>query len=329
MPRKRLMTKEREKQGRGTAASKRDIRKRTVLVADDSKLIQNFVRSRLPTKQFKIIFAHNGKEALQKARRSKPDLVLLDVILPEINGIDVCKRLKSHTVTRGTPVILLSSNDDIQEKVIGLDSGADDFMVKPLHEEELKARINAQLRLRSLQEELEEKNRILEKLSITDDLTKMFTRNYFFQRLAEEMQRALRYGHRFALAMFDLDNFKHVNDIFGHKVGDSVLEGVSGLLRGNIRNSDLACRYGGEEFVLLLLESSAIHAKIVAERIRESIEKMRVSSDHSEAQVTISCGIIEFPGPKVESPMELVHVADKVLYQAKAQGKNRVVIFSP
>lgn len=298
-----------------------------ILVVDDSPLTLTLVMENTPRGTYRIYSAMNGREALKKLHRIKPDVVVLDVIIPEVSGISVCKSIKEDPEYRSTRVILLSSNNDIQEKVLGLDSGADDFMVKPLHTLELLARIRAQLRIKSLTAELEQKNQLLQKLSAQDPLTNLHNRSSLRQRLDNEFHRARRYKKALSCLMIDVDHFKRINDQYGHSQGDKVLLDVSQVLKESVRNCDVAARYGGEEFTVIYPETSLSDACVGAERIRRNLSEKEIPVGKDKVNVTVSIGVGFFPHEEIETGKDLLVLADRALYKAKESGRNRVEVY--
>jgi GGDEF domain-containing protein len=194
-------------------------------------------------------------QALALVNEHAPDLILLDVMLPDIDGYEISRRIKGSEELPFIPIILVTARDSTQDKVAGLDAGADDYLTKPINFPELEARVRSMLRIKRLQDELEEKNRELERLSISDGLTGLFNHRHIHGLLAEEFERVARTEDCMSVAMFDLDHFKAVNDTYGHQAGDRVLVELADILRETARDIDRLGRYGGEEFMALLPET--------------------------------------------------------------------------
>lgn len=286
-----------------------------VLIIDDSPDALAVAKARLAHEGHEIICAGGGKEGLEAAGREKPDLILLDVDMPDLNGFDVCRRLKADAELCMVPVIFLSGSGGQEEKVKGLNIGAVDFVTKPFDAFELRARVNAALRTKHMQDLLIEHAEI-------DPLTGLPNRRALDKRLVQEWSRLLRHGGRLSVIMADIDHFKNVNDRFGHPVGDEVLRQMARLLAEGCRESDMPARYGGEEFVVVATETNAEAAAGLAERLRASICAVPMEAHGQAVNVTASFGVADNKGLK--SPEELVHAADEALYRAKEAGRNCV-----
>ena len=275
-----------------------------------------------------MLEANDGHEALDQVRSQAPDLILLDVMLPDIDGYEISRRIKNNAELPFIPIILVTARDSTQDKVAGLDAGADDYLTKPINFPELEARVRSMLRIKRLQDELEEKNRELERLSISDGLTGLFNHRHIHGLLEEEFERAERSGERVSVAMFDLDHFKSVNDRFGHQAGDRVLVQLADILRVTAREIDRLGRYGGEEFIALLPETDIESAAVFVERVRREVARRHFDIAAQESlRLTISAGVATYPWHGIDTPETLVRLADAALYAAKARGRDRVVRF--
>jgi len=242
-----------------------------------------------------------------------------------MDGLTLCRILKGTEETRFTHVVMLSARGETEAKVTGLETGADDYPVKPIEPVELQARVRVGLRLQKALSDLAAKNEILEKLALTDALTGLANRRAFREALESELARVARHGRPARLLFLDLDHFKAVNDTHGHAVGDEVLEGFSVVLKRGCRRGDLAARVGGEEFALLLPATGRASAALVAERVRRVVE-FRPLGRAVPVPVTVSIGVVgteDLPGGA--SADELLRRADAALYRAKGEGRNRVV----
>ncbi len=288
-----------------------------ILVVDDDRTLIRIVKTRLEAEKYKVFIASNGEEALRILDKKRPDLVILDIMMPGIDGFETCQRLRSKPAHRHLPVIMLTAKHNPSEKVKGLDMGAVDYMTKPYESDELLARIRAGLRARR------EYERIMKMVS-RDALTGLYNRRSFDLRFAEEFSRAERYNREFSLVMLDIDHFKTVNDTYGHPTGDIVLKQVADLIQKNIRKSDIPYRYGGEEFVILALETDVAGVEICAERIRTSCEKFHFGKEKKPISITISLGFSYYQQDSASSPEDMLRKADSMLYQAKARGGNCV-----
>jgi len=307
-----------------------ELAKAKVLLVEDDPIQASATKEILMKVGYEVLWAEDGINAIKLVKSEKPDIVLLDVILPGMDGYEVCRWLKLEETTKGIPIIMLTVKKELSDKISGLQIGADDYLPKPYNELELNARIYASLRTKALQDELKLKNRQLEDLldkvnymAITDALTGLYNRRRFHDALTSEYERARRYGTPFSLIMLDIDFFKKINDTFGHDVGDAVLKEVSGMLLKSIRDIDTAARYGGEEFMIILPNTDKAHARVVAERMRQAIEDY----DFAEVarKISVSIGISGMPDIKVDNEEKLIRCADFAMYRAKQLGRNRTV----
>jgi len=286
-----------------------------VLVIDDSRDSRAIAKARLTKEGLETICADGGKTGLETAKREKPDLILLDVIMPDMSGFDVCRTLKSDEDLCMIPVIFLTGSSSTDEKAVGLDLGAVDYITKPFDAVELQARVRAALRTKHMQDLLIERAHI-------DPLTGLPNRRALMERLVQEWSRMQRHGGSLSFIMADVDNFKRVNDTFGHNIGDRMLQEIARAIAGQCRQADLPARYGGEEFSVVVPDESTDGAANLAERCRREIEKIQLDIGDAVVQATTSFGAAE--AKKVKSPEELIKLADKALYDAKQSGRNNV-----
>lgn len=304
-----------------------------VLVVEDSPTQAEWLGEVLARDGYEVQIARDGRDAIRRVRGDPPDLVLLDMILPDMDGLEVLRILKARAEDQFIPVILLSVKADLDSRVAGLRIGADDFLAKPFADAEIQARAGAMLRIKNLQDQLRAAKSQLEKLSITDGLTGLYNHRHFEERLHEEFRRSHRYSDPIALIMLDLDHFKSINDRFGHPFGDRVLRGTAELISTSIRDPDVCARYGGEEFAIILPRAHLQGALAVAERIhREMGQKTYpVDSDPgrtkpADVRVTASLGIAFYPSKDVTSAETLVKFADEALYRAKREGRDAICL---
>jgi two-component system, cell cycle response regulator len=255
------------------------------------------------------------------------DLVLLDILMPGMDGIHCCRVLKSMSLEGFLPVVLLTGKTDTESRVEGLRIGADDYVCKPFDERELLARLHSMLRIKRAHDEVNRAKARLEQLAVSDELTGLYNYRYLHTRLSEEFKRAERYRDPLACAMVDIDHFKEFNDRFGHDVGDRVLAEVAERLRAGVREIDVVARYGGEEFLLVLPSTHFAGALAVADRVWRAVGESPFQIDGSPRQVTISVGVALFPSRDVTTKDQLLKAADKALYQAKADGRDRICVF--
>jgi two-component system, cell cycle response regulator len=299
-----------------------------ILVVDDNPDNVEIIATRLRFRGYDMQEASDGYQALDLVQKNPPDLILLDVMLPDIDGYEISRRIKGDESLPYIPIILVTARDSTQDKVMGLDAGADDYLTKPINFPELEARVRSMLRIKRLQDELEEKNRELERLSISDGLTGLFNHRHIHGLLKDEFERVQRTGDKLTVAMLDLDHFKAVNDTHGHQAGDRVLEELAQILRDTAREIDRLGRYGGEEFMALLPETDIEDGAVFVERVRREVARRAFDiGDGRTLQMTISAGVATFPDERINSPETLVRLADEALYAAKTGGRDRIVRF--
>ncbi len=285
-----------------------------ILVIDDSKPIQMLIRARLGDEPVDLHFANDATTGLVSAAELMPDLILLDVDLPDASGFEVCTRLKADVRTMHVPIIFLTGATGTDEKIRGLDMGAVDYVTKPFEPAELRARVRASLRTKFLMDLLAKKAQI-------DGLTGLWNRAYFDSRLTQEATLLSRTGTPLAVVLLDVDHFKSINDRFGHPFGDTVLRAVAQAAVDVARTTDVVCRYGGEEFAIIAPNTGHEGATMLAERVRSRIEQMELSHRGSPLRVTASLGLSTVqPG----APLPAVAAADAAMYHAKQKGRNRV-----
>jgi diguanylate cyclase (GGDEF)-like protein len=299
-----------------------------VLVVDDDQDGLYILRTILTKQQYEVHTAADGEEALAKAEALVPDIILLDVMMPKINGFEVCKRVKATPEGTYIPIILLTAKSELMSKIEGLDCGADEYLTKPYDIKELTARMRSMLRIKQLNDELREKNKQLEELSVTDELTKLYNRRYINRKLEDEFRRATRYKRPLSCLMFDTDHFKSVNDTYGHSFGDIVLQEIARIIMDTARTVDVCGRFGGEEFILILPDTEMDRAAVVGDRIRKSVETHEFRNDQHSIRRTISVGVSALPDPIIKDEFQLVEWADKALYEAKQTGRNKMIIYT-
>lgn len=295
---------------------------RLLIVDDDPSNIR--LLANIFDENYEILFATNGSQALEIAAKEQPDLILLDVIMPEMDGYEVCQRLKVDLLTQTIPVIFVTSHSDVKEEILGLEMGAADYISKPFCPAIVKIRVCNQIELKHAREKLTF-------LAITDGLTGIANRRSFDEQLVYEWHRASRTNQPLALAMIDVDWFKNYNDHYGHQAGDDCLRQVAMILSYSAkRASDFVARYGGEEFALILPTTQNEAALIVIENICRALSNLELPHALSEfGRVTISAGVAMCMPSERESTESLVRHADKALYTAKHQGRNQAVLYRP
>lgn len=294
--------------------------KQTVLIVDDQpsniQMLANLLKA-----DYRIKVANGGEKALMIVNgESPPDLILLDIQMPGLDGYEVCRRLKESAPTKALPVIFVTARDSVDDEEKGLLLGAVDYISRPFHPAIVRARVNAHMNLKR-------KTDLLEQVVMLDGLTGIPNRRYFDEQLSKEVGRSQRQSVPMAVIMMDIDNFKPFNDHYGHGPGDDCLKGVAKALAVAVKRPvDVVARYGGEEFVALLPETDAQGACRVAERLREAVETLRIPHAYAEAAevVTLSLGVAILPSGADEEAMEsLLTRADAALYTAKQGGRNR------
>jgi len=282
-----------------------------VLIVDDNLKTRKMLRRHLLKNGYETLEAENGHVALESVKENLPEVVLLDVMMPDMTGIEVCQKLRQTPHYELVYIIMLTALTSSEQKVEGLDQGADDYITKPFDVYELMAHIR-----------VGERTVIKKREATIDGLTKAFNKSYFNMYLAQEVNRTQRYKRHLSLIMSDIDHFKKINDTYGHLVGDSVLQAVTQIIMQQCRRSDLVARFGGEEFVILLLETPLEGGKTAAEKIRQAIASYTFEKIQS---LTMSFGVASLT-TDIDG-QELLHQADVALYEAKKNGRNQVVVF--
>lgn len=309
----------------------------SIVIVDDLPDNLRLLSSILKEKGYRVRPAPSGRAALATIFKEPPDLVLLDIMMPEVDGYEVCRQLKETKDFSDIPVIFLSALNEVEDKIKAFQSGGVDFITKPFQAEEVLARVNTHLTIRTQQKTLALQNEKLiiqnalitrqaeklEKLACRDPLTGLSNRREFLDRAGKEESRFRRSGKPFTLLMIDIDNFKSINDTYGHQCGDLVLVGISECLKKNLRKQDLVARWGGEEFIVLLLEADQEGALGVAEKIRHAINDARHQWDNILLSVTATIGVCEHDGNSHID--ETIRRSDDALYRGKHAGRNIVI----
>ncbi|NCC25364.1 MAG: diguanylate cyclase [Deltaproteobacteria bacterium] len=295
-----------------------------ILVVDDEPANIELI-AKIFEDDCEVLFALDGEKATKIAGETVLDVILLDVMLPGMDGFEICSRLKASELTRDIPVIFITGSGDIEAETRGLELGAMDYIAKPINPPAVRMRVRNQIELKRAREQLA-------RLATTDGLTGLANRRRFDEVLALEHARHSRSGVELGLIMLDIDHFKNFNDTYGHVRGDECLREVARAMASSLwRATDLAARYGGEEFACILPEARPPHGvRDVAERIRRAVENLNIPHGNSPTadHVTVSLGAIGICCRKTSGPSSLVARADEFLYRAKAQGRNQVVFSS-
>lgn len=297
-----------------------------VLVADDSVVYRKLVEQTLEQDQCSILFAKTGQSAIELFEQHRPALVITDWVMPDLTGIELCQKIRTSPGHSYTYVIILTSNSEKENVVKGLAAGADDYLTKPFHPEELSARVAVGRRIVDLQRQIEAKNRLLEELALTDSLTGLPNRRAIENWACRQLSGAARHGFSFWVAMADLDNFKRVNDTCGHEAGDAVLKVFAEVLKTNSRRSDMCGRIGGEEFLMIFTHADAKNVRLLVERVSQQFREQQFSFGEKTVRVTASFGIAGFEGKVAPEFAKLVSQADAALYAAKRGGRDRIEV---
>lgn len=302
-----------------------------LLIIDDDQMMHK-IMNRILAPIGKVLSAEDGQQGLALAIDQKPDLILLDMVMPRLSGQEVIQTLQSHSQTQKIPVIFVTAETSFQVEANALEMGAVDFITKPVNPVVLIARVKTHLRLRhrelelaALYAELDKRNHQLEDLSTHDQLTGLYNRVMLYEFIEKQFAYLIRYQSPCCLVMLDLDHFKSINDDYGHLVGDAVLAEIGKRLTNRLRKSDMAFRYGGEEFLVILPQADLHQAKELFEEIRKEIQENSVGGLLA-GLITVSIGITELTS-KDDTPKAAVNRADIALYESKHLGRNRVTIF--
>jgi diguanylate cyclase (GGDEF)-like protein len=296
-----------------------------ILAVDDSAVSRKLIEHCLSGEPYSLLFAKNGREALVLFAEHEPTVVITDWDMPDIGGLELCRRIRCDFPDFHSHLIVLSGNTEKEHVVEGLAAGADDYLTKPFHAGELVARVEVGRRIVELHRQIQQKNRLLEEMALTDSLTGLPNRRAVDVWAPRELSAAARHGFSIWMVIADLDLFKKVNDTFGHDAGDTVLKSFATILATNTRQSNICARLGGEEFLLMITHSDKQDAKTAVERIRKQFESTKFTFGNSTTSVTASFGIAGFCGREVPELNALVSRADAALYTAKRKGRNQVV----
>ncbi len=311
--------------------------RRRILVIDDDPETARCVRSWYSGRAVEVNSALDGSSGLAALATQRPDIVLLDLRMPGLDGITVAQRLREDPAARSIPVILLTACRDVESKVSAFAAGVDDYVTKPFEFAEVDARIETMLRkrdrmlgLESQVVDLNSSKQQLETLLTLDEKTGLANFREFQRRLSDEWRRSERYGAPLSLVFLDLDHFKQVNDRLGHLAGDRVLREFAMLVTGGARTSDLSARYGGEEFAMVLPHTDGSMAMRVAERVLCAVREFVFCEDEAPTRLTVSAGVATYPTTLgVDSVEALIRAADRALYEAKDRGRDQVVEGAP
>ena len=300
-----------------------------ILIAEDDPVSRKLLEKVLIKAGNKVVSVENGQKALELFNDKFFPIVLTDWMMPEMDGLELCRAIRKNTYPGYVFIILLTAKDSKDDIIRGLGAGADDYLTKPFSHAELIARLNTGKRVLELERSLKDANEEIRILSITDPLTGTYNRGYMTERLPQEIKRARRYSRTLSIILCDIDHFKKVNDTYGHLVGDRVLKDFAQCIRHSIRQDvDWTARYGGEEFLIVLPETDVNGASVMAERLKSELSQRVTETQGKQISITASFGVTGF-GPDIPdemiSPEAIINKADKYLYQAKRKGRNRVM----
>jgi len=295
-----------------------------VLVVDDSPVARKIVEQSLPKDEYALLSASTGHQAESIFAEHHPPIVITDWLMPDISGVELCQKIRAENTGHHTHVILVTGVTEKDRIVGALEAGADDYVTKPFHPGELLARVRVGRRLVEQSQEIETKNRMLERLALTDELTSLPNRRAIEEWASRQLSAATRYEFSIWGIMADLDRFKSINDTYGHAAGDSVIRRFAETIVGSMRHCDAAGRIGGEEFLLVITHVDRAGVQIAVERIRERFSRQRFVFDGKEVTATASFGVAAAPPGESLDFAELVSRADRALYAAKNLGRNRV-----
>ena len=295
-------------------------RKKKILVVDDASNTLAILENFLIKNNYEVFTAVDGISGFEIARSSLPDLILLDVMMPGEVGYDTCRRIRACKEIADVPVIFITAMNQQHDVIKAFEAGGNDYVVKPFFFQEILHRIRVHMDNKLLREQLYE-------MSMKDMLTGLWNRRYFIDNAFVEFERSLRYKRNMSFVICDIDDFKLINDSYGHCVGDKVLKKIAGVLLDSVRPSDCVGRWGGEEFVVLLPETDKLIASEVADRVRLALSELCVSCEEGDIRVTLSFGVSDLSNldPNGSALDSIYTIADKCLYAAKKAGKNRVV----
>lgn len=306
-----------------------------ILLIEDSKIHSKTLLNLLDEFGFSTLHASNGLEGLKLAYSKKPDLILLDLVLPGIGGLEVCKLLKLNNESQNIPIIILTQEKKSENKIAGLNMGANDYLTKPYHPEELKARILANLRNKEHQDFLEKENQQLETLldkiqllAAKDPLTNLLNRKQFMLQLKTEFVRSIRYRLALSVCFIDLDHLETINHRFGQAAGDTILVETASLIQENFRDIDILSRFENDDFLLGLPHSSPDDALIPLNRFQKKIAQHTFKAPAAEIKITASIGVAALPNPSLKNEEDFIQAVRKAVFDVKERGGNEISIWT-
>ena len=301
-----------------------------VLIAEDNAGFRQALERMLQKWGYEVVSASNGLQAWEILQTpDTPRVAILDWMMPELDGVEVCRRVREQNHEPYVYILLLTAKDSAEELVEGMEAGADDYLKKPVNTHELRVRLRAGQRIIDLQEELVRAREALRRQATRDQLTELWNRTAMFDILTAELTRAKRDSNTVSILMIDLDHFKRVNDTLGHAAGDGVLREAARRMMSCVRSYDSVCRYGGEEFLIILPGCDIAAATLRAEGIRLAVAKDAFQIPEGPLDITCSIGVAASSGADILDVTELIRKADEALYTAKHNNRNRVEVFTP
>lgn len=311
------------------------------MIVDDNPQNIKYLAEIVNRNGYEYIMILNGNQALKSVENEKPDLILLDIMMPDLDGYKVCESLKNNEETKDIPIIFITAKTEINDIIKGFEIGGVDYVTKPFNSVILEARIKTHLELkiskdelknsieelRDINEKLKQEIKHSEFLANRDYLTGIYNRRYMMERLKEEYNKFKRSKQKFTIGILDLDDFKKFNDTYGHECGDFILVSMTKAILDNIRESDCFARWGGEEFIFMLSDTGINGAEILMEKVRKMISETDFYYNESKLKITFSCGLSEISDS--ENIDKCLINADKALYVGKNKGKNRVICYTP
>ena len=302
-----------------------------ILVVEDEPVSRRMLGAAVAKMGYDVVAAADGREAWDVLRAEQIGLVVTDWMMPRMDGLQLVQKIRGGELGRYVYVILLTSRSESRDAAEALEAGADDFVGKPWHRDELMARLTAGRRILDLQAALQEKNLLLERMTRVDGLTGIGNRRSFDEEYPRAFEMARRFQRFLSVAMLDIDRFKAYNDRFGHEAGDNALRAVASAIDETVRTADHSFRYGGEEFTCVFPETDEGGAMIVAERLRTAVERLAIAHPENlpAGVITISIGVSTLKPPPRVGAEDLLRAADQALYRAKDRGRNRTVALAP
>lgn len=303
-----------------------------ILIVDDTHENMEIIGKSLEKEGYDLYVANDGYSAIELVGKIEFDLILMDIMMPGLDGYETISKIKQLNPNFNTPLIFLTAKADIDSVIKGFEMGGADYIRKPFNSLELKARVKYQVELRQLRAKIEYQNKCLKeandelkRYAITDPLTRLFNRREIISRIQNEMDRFERSGRKFSIIIGDIDYFKQINDTYGHRVGDEVLQKIAQIFLENIRKQDSVARWGGEEFLFVLPETEDHGALILGEKLKMAVQQGNFGDEGQGFKVTMTFGVCCYTVPQKAD--DFIGKADQALYIGKSNGRNQVVLW--